>query len=273
MSVFVSKRDVVIASGPDAHSYLQGQISQDLDALAVGSSARSFVLQPQGKVNAWFRITRSEDETYLLDVEVGWGEVLLARLQRFLMRVKVDLQLATWEFHAYRGESFDIDAPIVDPVDWGNGGLDVVGPDLTAPSAVEPMDADEYQRLRILTGEPAMGAELNENTIPAEAGIVDSSVSFTKGCFTGQELVARIDSRGNNTPRNLRLARGKGDPPEPGAPLLLDEAEVGRITSAAPDSDGWVALAYVKRVVKPPATLSTATSEGPVSIEALAPGL
>jgi folate-binding protein YgfZ len=103
-----------------------------------------------------------------------------------------------------------------------------------------------------------MGAELTQATIPAEAGrwVIDASVSFAKGCFTGQELVARIDSRGGHVPRHLRgLAVGAGDVPPVGAPVVVDGAEVGTVTSVAPvpGSDHAVALAYVGRGVTPPA--------------------
>jgi folate-binding protein YgfZ len=101
-----------------------------------------------------------------------------------------------------------------------------------------------------------MGRELNESTIPAEAGIVDRSVSFTKGCYTGQELVARIDSRGGNVPRRLRgLVLPGTTPPPAGATLHVEGKEVGVLTSAAvsPGLDAAVALAYVRRAVEPPA--------------------
>ena len=88
--------------------------------------------------------------------------------------------------------------------------------------------------------------------------MVDASVSFTKGCFTGQELVARIDSRGGNVPRHLRILDVDGAAPAPGTELELDGAVVGRVTSSA----GSVALAYVKRSVTPPAAV-TAAGGGP----------
>ncbi len=246
MSVYVGERDVLSVSGADAESYLQGQVSQDVATLAVGESAWSLVLQPQGKVDAWFRVTRVADDGFLLDVDAGFGEVLLARIKRFMMRVKVDLQLATWILHAYDGEidRTTVDAPIV-AVSADGVGVDVIGPDLASPTAQELSTAD-YLRRRIEGGIPAMGSELGESTIPAEAGIVNRSVSFTKGCYTGQELVARVDSRGDNTPRRLRIVSGSGTA-SVGDELLNDGSVAGTITSVAPTSEGWVALAYVKR--------------------------
>jgi folate-binding protein YgfZ len=116
------------------------------------------------------------------------------------------------------------------------------------------LDRDGYEQLRIEYGVPVMGAELTEDTIPAEAGdwVVATSVSFTKGCFTGQELVARIDSRGGNVPRHLRVLDVDGPTPAPGTDVVLDGDVVGRVTSAA----GAVALAYIKRSVTPPASVT-----------------
>jgi folate-binding protein YgfZ len=113
-----------------------------------------------------------------------------------------------------------------------------------------------------------MGSELSERTIPPEAGIVGRTVSFTKGCFTGQELVARLDARGNRVPRNLRAVVL---PTESGAKagdqLVRDGAALGELTSVAysPGAHGLVALAYVRREVEPPATLELGSEEGRVS--------
>ena len=82
-------RDLLLVSGPDAATYLQGQLSQDVVGLAEGSSSPSFLLQPDGKVTAWLRVTRTGPEAFALDVEAGWGPAVVERLRRFLLRVKV----------------------------------------------------------------------------------------------------------------------------------------------------------------------------------------
>ena len=99
----VVERDVVRIEGPDAATYLQGQLSQDVLGLDVGDSAWTFVLQPQGKVEAWFRLTRVGDEAFLADVDAGFGEAVLARLQRFLLRTKADLAMTRESMVAVRG--------------------------------------------------------------------------------------------------------------------------------------------------------------------------
>ena len=91
------------------------------------------------------------------------------------------------------------------PFQWGGlAGYDLLGADPVAPDGAVAVSQDDYEAARIEAGFPRHGAELDERTIPAEAGLVEASVSFTKGCYTGQELVARIDSRGSNVPRHLR---------------------------------------------------------------------
>ena len=250
----VVDRDVVTVEGPDAATYLQGQLSQDVETLSVGDSAWTFALQPQGKVDAWFRLTRVGDEAFRADVDAGHGEALLARLQRFLLRTQADLTLTTEPMVAVRGTPGVAGAvPGLDPAWPGIDGVDLLGTD-QLPEGVAPGTVEALERLRIRAGVPAMGAELTERTIPAEAGVVERSVSFTKGCFTGQELVARIDSRGGNVPRHLRLVEAEG-PLTVGAEVLVDGQVVGEVTSSVPAADGGpaLALAYLGRAVEPPA--------------------
>ncbi len=263
---FPEGRDVVRVAGPDAVDYLQGQLSQDIEALAVGSSARSFVLQPNGKVDAWVRVTRTAPDEVVLDVDEGRGDALTARLRRFLLRTKADVDSLDWRAVALRGPGAAAAVPagagedaLVAPAGWpGVDGVDLLGPGVEPPPGIPEADASAYASLRIRSGVPRMDAELTDATIPAEAGqwVIDASVSFTKGCFTGQELVARIDSRGGHVPRRLRgLVVDAGELPTVGAPVVVDGAEVGMVTSAAPapGTDRAVALAYVRRSVAPPA--------------------
>lgn len=258
-------RDVVVASGPDATTYLQGQLSQDLAGLADGEATWSFVLSPQGKVDAWLRVSRLDDERLVLDVDAGVGEALLARLERFKLRTRADLDLVTgWSCVAVRGpRSVDVavdrtTATVVAPVAWPGDvvGVDLVGPDPAVPVAVPLAPVEALDALRIECGVPVVGRELHPDTIPAEAGawVVEGSVSFTKGCYTGQELVARIDSRGGNVPRPVRGVVVEGDVPPIGAEVLVAGEVVGQLTSVARSPElGSVALAPIARRVEPPA--------------------
>ncbi|MCU4183621.1 hypothetical protein K6U06_04565 [Acidiferrimicrobium sp. IK] len=268
------RRDVVRASGPDATAFLQGQLSQDVAALRSGASAWSWLLQPAGKVEALVRATRLDGDAWLLDTDRGWGERVLARLNRFKLRTKVDLELMDdWTVVGLRGpdlqrgdgvpewlKSASATPGVVAAVDasWpGLPGVDLIGPGPAAPAGIAALDADGWEAARIETGIPVMGAELNERTIPAETGLVDRTVSFTKGCYTGQELVARIDSRGSNVPRLLRGVRLDGRV-EPGAALRRpDGSDAAVVTSVARSPvSGWVALAYARRGVEPGMTVS-----------------
>ena len=122
-----------------------------------------------------------------------------------------------------------------------------------ALAGVPLVDRRVLEALRIECGVPAMGAELTEATIPAEAGqwLIDASVSFTKGCYTGQELVARIDSRGGNVPRPIRGLLVDGDEPAVGAAVEVDGSPVGTVTSTARSAAlGSIALAILGRSVE-----------------------
>jgi folate-binding protein YgfZ len=243
-------RDLVTVVGPEAETFLQGQLSQDVAAIAPGTSRCSFLLQPTGKVDAWFRVGPVTDG-FALDVAGGFGEAVRERLTRFKLRTKVDIELTP------RGDV----ACAVRATRIGGGGPDISAPAVEGLAYTDAGDLpmvsfEAYDAVRIETGVPKMGAELTEATIPAEAGqwIVDQSVSFTKGCYTGQELVARIDSRGGNVPRHLRAVVIEGEAPPIGAMVVVDDTDVGALTSVAwsPGRAATVALAYVARKVEPP---------------------
>jgi folate-binding protein YgfZ len=257
-------RDVLAATGPEAATFLQGQLSQDVLALGDGEGAWSWVLAPTGKVDALVRVVRVSETEWVLDTDAGWGEALLARLNRFKLRTKVSLEMVPWKVLGLR---FDSGAEIGPPGDaievvtnWPPTlrGVDRLGADPSVPDGWPVASADDYEAKRIVAGLPKMGAELTEKTIPAETGIIDLTVSFTKGCYTGQELVARIDSRGGHVPRHLR-GLALPSPVTVGTELVALTAEeqvVGVVSSAAQGAGGdWVGLGYVRRGVEPPAVV------------------
>ena len=301
-AVRVVGRDALRVVGPDAASYLQGQVSQDVEALAVGSSAESLLLSPQGKVEAFVRITRTGEDIFVVDTDAGWGEAVEARLRRFKLRVKADLEPLAWVCVAIRGPGaagsvaagVPDDPALVLTVDWpGFAGVDLLGPapagdPLTwaAPSAVR-CGAEAWEAARIEAGVPVNGREITEGTIAAEVGLVGRTVSFTKGCFTGQELVARLDARGSKVARSLRAvvvgtpegASGGGGRADEGIDRTEGEAEtageeippvgaavwtadgehlVGTLSSVArsPGLGATVALATLHRRIVPPEAVS-----------------
>jgi folate-binding protein YgfZ len=147
----------------------------------------------------------------------------------------------------------------------GIEGIDLLSEGEIALAGVPLVDSATLDVLRIECGVPSMGAELTEDTIPAEAGqwLIDASVSFTKGCYTGQELVARIDSRGGNVPRPLRGLLVDGEPAPVGTTVLVDDKEVGVVTSSARSPAlGSIALGPVARSVEPGTTVALRWPDG-----------
>jgi folate-binding protein YgfZ len=237
--------------GPEAVEFLQGQLSQDLTARPDGGL--SFLLEPNGKVCALLRYQRLDGDAFLLDTDAAAGEALVSRLRRFLLRTKAEVEAV--EHRCTRlFDGADVAGGLAAPWPPGPGApVDLVDTEL--PGGAVALDAAEYERRRIAAGVPVVGVDVGPDTIPAEVGAwaVEAAVSFTKGCYTGQELVARIDSRGGNVPRPLRVLEGDGlDATAVGADVLDDDgAAVGRITSAA----AGVALGPVLRKVAVGATV------------------
>jgi tRNA-modifying protein YgfZ len=264
-------RDTVKASGPEAAEFLQGQLSQDVLRLDDGQSAWSWVLAPQGKIDALVRITRLAGDDWLLDTDLGWGDAVAQRLNRFKLRTKVEIEKIDWRVLGLRGDgagAAGLPADCFAVPAWPHvDGIDVIGPQPSVPDGWKVIAGSEYEAARILSGMPKMGAELDEKTMPAETGLVALTVSFTKGCYTGQELVARVDSRGSNVPRRLRLMRPSGAV-QPGTELVLDTAVAGTVTSAAREPYGtWVALGFTRRGVEVPVTLFARTEgSDPVAV-------
>ena len=255
-----TERDVVEVTGPDAARYLQGQLSQDVVAMA-GESAWSFLLAPTGKVVAWLRVHRIDAEHYILETDPGWGDAVKARLQRFLLRTKAEISdprrclllQRRWNASLVRlGVEVPSGVLVASAVGPGVAGIDELFLDVPSPDALA-LAADgaasaAIERYRIAHAISRMGSELTDETIPGEAGawVIESSVSFTKGCYTGQELVARIDSRGNNVPHPIRLLAVEGAV-SVGDDVRLEGTVVGTITSAVPAlGDGLPALALAR---------------------------
>jgi len=292
-------RDVLRVSGPDAVEYLQGQLSQDVTALGLGESADSLILTPQGKLDALVRVSRSADDALVLDVEAGYGDVVAARLARFKLRVKVVIEPLDWRCLALRGPHAAALAEQVrgrggtelTPAFSWNGvtGVDLLGEAPELPDGVPMCSAEAWESVRVEAGIPVMGAELDERTIAAEVDLLERSVSFTKGCYTGQELVARLDARGNRVARHLRGlvvtepeagASGVGTSPGAwaGSEIVFEDKVVGSVTSSAwsPSLGCAVALGYVHRTVLPSSavelrTMTAAASDTPDTPDTVSP--
>ena len=252
-----SDRGFVLVTGADAFSFLQALVSADLDAVADGDAAHSLLLTPQGKLDVDFRLVRVGDDAWL-DCDPGLGAQLAASLNRFKIRVQADVVDRSDEFAmlSYIGPGADdADAPPGVqrvPTRWGH---DLIGARAALPSPAAVVAPEAFEAWRIEQSIPRQPFDLDESTIPQEAFLEQDAVSFTKGCFLGQELVCRIDSRGHVN-RFLRHFHDiEGDWPPAGAEVVVDGKVVGSLTSVAPEALPTGALGYVRREIEPPASV------------------
>ena len=273
MAMTVLDRDLVVVHGPDAFSFLQSLVSQDLDPVGDGEAVDSLLLSPQGKLDVAFRLVRVGDAAWL-DCDAGFGAQLAASLNRFRIRVKAEVEDRSdgWGLVAVRDGAIPT-AP-AGCVGFANG--DVIGPAAAlGPIAGRGVDADGYERWRIEAGVPKLGTDVDGKTIPQEAFLERDAVSFTKGCFLGQELVCRIDTRGHVNKYLRRLDVAGSTRPAAGDEIRIDDQSVGTVTSVTPADGGpVVALGYLRREVEVPAqvaigapghVVTAAASETPLS--------
>ena len=192
------ERDAITVQGLEAESYLHSQLSQNIDDMEDAESRLSFLLEPKGNIEGFFRVTKREEGHFLLDTNAGYGASLVSSLERFKLRTKADFDLHNWTMVSVLGEDTPRDlAPEVLSVasPWlCESYTDLLGDavDIDLPLCAE----EEYESLRFRCGLPTIGKELQVGGIPNESGLVHLAVSFDKGCYRGQELVERISARG-----------------------------------------------------------------------------
>jgi len=233
-------RNFVAVRGPDAATYLQAMVSNDVEALGIGDACEALLLTAKARVIAPLVVLRRAVDDFLLLTEAGLGERARTTLVRSRFAAKCDIEL---EDHA----SFVVfgGAPGgVPTADYGIPATEVLD------EALEPtVDDAELEVLRIRAGTPRYGREIDDRVLPAEAGLEQRAVDFEKGCYPGQEPIARQHYRGRVN-RGLRVLEIEGaQVPEYDAELELDGKVVGRVTSAAHDASGVVGLAYVRAEV------------------------
>jgi folate-binding protein YgfZ len=252
-----SDRGFVTVTGPDTFSFLQVLVSADLDPLDDGDAVHSLLLAPQGKLDVDFRLLRVSAEEAWLDCAPGLSAQLAASLTRFRIRVKAEIADRTGEFGMLSRVGDDDGGVVPDGVHrvrtaWGH---DLIGPRAALPAVGVVVDPDAFEAWRIEQGIPVQPNDLDESTIPQEAFLDEDAVSFTKGCFIGQELVCRIDSRGHVNRFLRRFSNVEGDWPPVGAEVVVGDKVVGTLTSVAPADLPTGALGYVRREVEPPAAV------------------
>lgn len=248
-------RDFVGARGPDAEAYLNRMLSNDLAALADGEAIDALLLTPKARVIATVRVVRRAADDFLLLTEPGVGETLLRELVRARFAAKVALEPEEHRAVVLLGEVELPAGTLAVPVpDYGEPAVEAIDPAL--PPGLAALDAAALELLRIEAGTPLLGPDVDERVLPAEAGLVERWVSFAKGCYPGQEPVARLHYRGHAN-RGLRVLRLAGaELPARDAEVLEAGKAVGRVTSAAVAGDEVAALAYVRVEVAEDASLT-----------------
>jgi tRNA-modifying protein YgfZ len=275
-----SERGKLALTGAERKTFLNGQVTNDVEALEPGQGCYAAFLTPKGKMLGDLRIldVGPPAEELLLDTERVSLQALFDLVRRFSIGHAVELHKRTVEcglLSLVGPQARDVAGAAGLPatehshvedrlagrpvrliateagvdVLCAAGDTEAVATALRAAGA-EPISAEQAEVLRVERGRPRYGVDLDDSVIPQEAGLNERAVSFTKGCYVGQETVARLHYRGkpNRHLRGLRL----GEEVQPGTGLRLGERDVGTITSVA-DSPrlGALALALVRREAQP----------------------
>ena len=231
-------REFVGVSGPDAQDLLQRLVSNDVAALGVGDSCDALLLTPKARVIAPLRVLRRAADDFLVLTEPGLGETIVRQFLRARFAARVDVVPEEHTAAIAVGGSAGLPA-----AEYGPEARELIDPDGLDGRRV---GAEELERLRVLTGAPAWGREVDDRVLPAEAGLVERAVSLTKGCYPGQEPIARLHYRGHVNRRLRRLEIEADDLPDYDAELRLGDRVVGRVTSAVHDDGRIAALGYVR---------------------------
>ena len=264
-----SDRGKLLLRGGEAAEFLQGQVTNDVEALAPGEGCYAALLNHKGKIRADLRVLRAEEwiwldteaiarpvvartvKTYSLGRDVRFEDVTASRAILSLIgpaaRAALDAAPPEAEHAWVEGEhglyvATDLGVDVICPADEADG--------VRAALGVEPVDEAVAECLRIESGRPRHGLDLTDETIPQEAGLNERAVSFTKGCYVGQETVARLFYKGkpNRHLRGLRLSA----PAAHGDPVSLGERQVGEVGSACVSPvHGPIALAVLRREATP----------------------
>jgi folate-binding protein YgfZ len=228
-----SERDVIHVRGADAQAFLHSQLAQDIARLQVGESAHSLLLEPTGHVHSLVRVVHQEQEFFTLDVDRGFGESVVTRLKRFILRSKVEMALSDWVVRSVRGTGALESVGVVSGgalVAWGDtDAVDVVTSSKDAPMVGEETEPGHIDMFRVDARWPRLGVDILVGDIPATTGVVSVAVSFTKGCYPGQELVERMDSRRADAPVNLRVVSRDGV--GVGSRIEITPQDTGTVTS------------------------------------------
>jgi folate-binding protein YgfZ len=277
------ERGVLFASGSEAAEYLQGQLTNDVEALAAGSGCYSALLDRKGHMRADMRVLRTEDG-FWIETEPVATEAVRRHLATYKIGREVEIEdrsdeLALISVIGPAAGEIALDAPAGAEHAHGEASLEGIscraiatdtGVDLLGSRAeagallgalldrgAEAVDEPAAEIIRVESGRPRYGREMSTATMPQEAGINERAISFEKGCYIGQETVARLHYRGrpNRNLRGLRLEAPVAD----GAPVRLAERELGAVgTAVLSPAHGPIALAILRREAEPGAKVEVA---------------
>jgi folate-binding protein YgfZ len=220
-------RAYVRVNGPDAVDYLNRMLSNDVPE---EGSVDALLLTPKARVIAPVLVWRRGPDDVLLLTEPELGGPLLSQLTRMRFAAKCEI--------AAEDHTSTVVFGVTDGIpnrDYGQPAVEVLD------ASIDAAPADELEPLRIAAATPRFGREIDDRVLPAEAGLEERAISFSKGCYPGQEPIARQHYRGKVN-RRLRVLDVEGDVPDRETPVVLGQKEVGRVTSAVPG----LALAYVR---------------------------
>ncbi len=254
-------RTVVRATGADRVAFLQGMLTNDVATIAPAENRPALLLTIQGRVTADVRVAATDD-ALLLDVDVRVRDATTAALEKLLVADDVELAASPAALLGVEGPgaaalvaAASVDARVLRGGELGRDGLVLqVEPenavrvwDTLVAAGARPCGMDALEGRRVELAIPRIGLDMDESTLALEVP-VESAVSITKGCYLGQEVVARGTARGHVN-RRLVAMRLEGPPPPPGAPLVRDGKEVGKLTSVARayGAGGHAALGFVRK--------------------------
>ncbi len=262
-------REVISVSGPDAGDFLQRMLTQDISTCAVGDGIHAALLEPRGHLVADLFLFRVEQQRYWLLSQGNAGDEVRDGLQRFLIRTdaKIELMqsLALLVTAPTGFADGDIGGVPITGIRWDLGGITWVQEHPgNRPSCGVQLSNLDWARARISRGVGIWGRDLDTSVLPHEAGLERDAISFTKGCFLGQEVVCRIDARGRVT-RTLRVCQSD-QALHPGMELGVDGKTKLTITSSVQQESGrWIALGWVHHEVP----VGTVLSNGSIEVTVL----
>jgi folate-binding protein YgfZ len=231
-------RGYVEVVGPDAEDFLERMLSNEVASLEPGETRPALLLTAKGRIIASLRVVRTAPQSFLLVTDASQlAESVAGSLRAARFASRCEIEARPWTGFVQLGS--EPEPPSFPTPDYGTEAWEAWR---KQGAVAESADAAQLEALRIEAGTPAWGKELDDSILPAEARLDETHVSFTKGCYPGQEPIARLRHRGhaNRRLRRLEVARA-----EAGDEIVWNDKVVGRVTSAVPG----VALGYVRTEV------------------------